>query len=242
MRSLPPGPPASPSPYPPGPCPYELDDGAYILGALAPTERAEYERHLAACPPCRDAIAQLAVLPGLLGRLDPQAAERSITAPPTLLPRVLAAVHAQRAAARRRRLLAALAGALAAVVVGFVVGLGVHLTQPEPPLAEPTTPVTYRPMAGGDGTVRVDAEIGIQEQPSGTLVSVRCLYHGESDRTWPVLLVVYPRQEEAESIGSWVATGGQPVEVSAITRYTPDQIARIELQTRNHTTIAWWSP
>jgi hypothetical protein len=237
MRSQPPGPPASPNPYPAGPCPYELDDGAYILGALEPAERAEYERHLATCPPCRDAIAQLAVLPGLLGRLDPQTAQRSVTAPPTLLPRVLAAVRARRAAARRRRLLGAVSGALAVVALAFVVGLGVHLAQPAAP-----DPITYRPMSVGEGGVRVDAEIGIQEQPTGTVVSVRCLYHGESDRTWQILLIVYPRQEEAESIGSWIATGGQPVEVSAITRYSPDQIDRIELQTRNHTTIAWWSP
>ena len=39
-----------------------------------------------------------------------------------------------------------------------------------------------------------------------------------------------------------MATGGRPVEVSAITRYSPEQIDRIELQTRNRTTIAWWSP
>ena len=237
MRSQRPGPPASPGPYAPGPCPYEMDDGAYILGALEPAERAEYERHLAACPPCREAIAQLAVLPGLLGRLDPQTAQRSATAPPTLLPRVLAAVRAQRAAARRRRLLTAVAGTVAAMALALVVGVGVLLAQPAGPSA-----MTYQPMAAGEGAARVDAEIGIQEQASGTVVSVRCLYHGRSDRSWQILLVVYPREEEAESIGSWVATGGQPVEVSAITSYSPDQIDRIELQTRNHTTIAWWSP
>ena len=46
-------------PFPPGPCPYELDDGAYILGALAPANRAEFERHLPGCAPCRDSMAQL---------------------------------------------------------------------------------------------------------------------------------------------------------------------------------------
>jgi Predicted transmembrane transcriptional regulator (anti-sigma factor) len=233
--------PASPNPYPPGPCPYEMNDGAYVLGALAPAERAEYERHLAVCPPCREAIAQLAVLPGLLGRLDPQTAERSVSAPPSLLPRVLAAVRAQRAAARRRRLLTAVSGVVAALALALVVGIGAHLAQPAAPPATPA-PVAWRPMSVGEGPVRVDAEIGIQEQASGTLVSVRCLYHGDSDRTWQVLLIVYPRDEEAESIGSWVATGGRPVEVSAITRYSPEQIDRIELQTRNRTTIAWWSP
>jgi len=51
-------------------CDYAHDDGAYVLGALSPAERSGYERHLAACPACREAVAEIAVLPGLLGRLD----------------------------------------------------------------------------------------------------------------------------------------------------------------------------
>jgi len=43
-------------------------------GALSPTERAEYERHLAGCQSCRESVAALAVLPGLLSRLDSAAA------------------------------------------------------------------------------------------------------------------------------------------------------------------------
>ena len=52
-------------------CEHEHDDGAYVLGALSPAERAQYERHLATCSFCREAVAEIAVLPGLLGRLDP---------------------------------------------------------------------------------------------------------------------------------------------------------------------------
>jgi anti-sigma factor RsiW len=55
-------------------CDYALDDGAYVLGALSPAERGEYERHLATCTECRGSVATLAVLPGLLARLDPQRA------------------------------------------------------------------------------------------------------------------------------------------------------------------------
>src|SRR5262245_49866304 len=52
-------------------CEHEHDDGAYVLGALSPAERAAYERHLSTCSFCREAVADIAVLPGLLGRLDP---------------------------------------------------------------------------------------------------------------------------------------------------------------------------
>jgi hypothetical protein len=57
-------------------CEYAHDDGAYVLGALSPSERAAYERHLADCSSCREAVAEIAVLPGLLGRLDPAAARQ----------------------------------------------------------------------------------------------------------------------------------------------------------------------
>jgi len=225
-------------PFATGPCPYEMDDGAYILGALSPAERAEFERHLAGCPPCRDSMAQLAVLPGLLGRLDPAAARPSATAPPSLLPRVLAAVRAKRAARRRRRLFALIAGVVLALAGVTAVAIGSQLGGS----ARIATEIAYLPMTVDGGTSRVDAEVGIQEQQTGTLVAVRCLYYGAADRTWHVWLVVFTGDDEAEPIGSWVATGGTPVEVTAVTHFAPDEIVRIELQTANNTTIAWWSP
>ena len=67
-------------------CEFAYDDGAYVLGALAPAERAAYERHLAGCASCREAVAEIAVLPGLLGRLDPAGLEQFL--PPPAPPRV----------------------------------------------------------------------------------------------------------------------------------------------------------
>lgn len=46
------------------------DSGPYVLGALSPSEREDYERHLAGCAECRQEVADLAELPMLLGRLD----------------------------------------------------------------------------------------------------------------------------------------------------------------------------
>jgi predicted lipoprotein with Yx(FWY)xxD motif len=42
--------------------------GVYVIGAIAPEDRAVVVRHLAACEPCREELAGLAGLPGLLGR------------------------------------------------------------------------------------------------------------------------------------------------------------------------------
>jgi hypothetical protein len=51
-------------------CAQTLEVGAYVLGALVPAERDAFERHLGECSICREEVAELAVLPGLLGRID----------------------------------------------------------------------------------------------------------------------------------------------------------------------------
>ncbi|MFJ3406477.1 anti-sigma factor family protein [Promicromonospora sp. NPDC090134] len=60
-------------------------DAAYVLGALSPSDRRSYERHLAECAACRAAVAELAGLPGLLGTISPEHAE-SLVAEPAGLP------------------------------------------------------------------------------------------------------------------------------------------------------------
>ncbi len=47
-------------------------DAAYVLGSLPPSERRDYERHLAGCAACSAAVADLAVMPGLLATVEPQ--------------------------------------------------------------------------------------------------------------------------------------------------------------------------
>jgi anti-sigma factor RsiW len=42
--------------------------GVYVFGAITPADRVTVVRHLATCPPCRDELAGLAGLPGLLLR------------------------------------------------------------------------------------------------------------------------------------------------------------------------------
>jgi anti-sigma factor RsiW len=46
-------------------------DAAYVLGALSSAERRDFERHLHSCPRCTQAVSELAGMPGLLARVDP---------------------------------------------------------------------------------------------------------------------------------------------------------------------------
>ncbi|HEY7222288.1 MAG TPA: anti-sigma factor [Micromonosporaceae bacterium] len=225
-------------------CPFAVNDGAYVLGALAPAERAEFERHLAQCPSCQHSVAQLAVIPGLLGRLDADAVRPAVTAPPELLPRVLSTARVRRTAQRRRQLLTTAAACLVALALAGTVGLGTRLImRPSTPVASPSEDISYSAMITPSGYLPVEAEIGIRPDAKGTVVDVRCLYHGQSPAQWDLWLVVYPRdQSEAEAIGSWVARPDSEVKITGVTHFTPAQIDRIELQDHDHTTIAWWTP
>jgi anti-sigma-K factor RskA len=53
--------------------------GAYVLGAMAPEERAQYETHLATCPACREEVDDL----------RPAAEALPMASPPVLPPRAL---------------------------------------------------------------------------------------------------------------------------------------------------------
>ena len=47
------------------------DLGGYVLGALEPAERADFEEHLAGCERCQAEVAELRGLPELLEQAAP---------------------------------------------------------------------------------------------------------------------------------------------------------------------------
>src|ERR1700747_529389 len=49
---------------------YAMWDAAYLLGALSPIDRREFEAHLASCPQCLHAVAELSGMPALLSLLN----------------------------------------------------------------------------------------------------------------------------------------------------------------------------
>lgn len=210
-------------------CPHRHTDGAYVLGALSPPEREDFELHLASCEECTAAVRQLTPLPGLLGRVDPGALEQP--APDAArVPQLLATVAAsRRGRMRRRRWRLALAVAAAvlvaaggtAVATGAVGDLGL-LEQPET--------VTMPPV--GDTEV-VTAEVRLEDAATGTEVWMRCRYPGGAgygNETNTFRLVAIGEGGVREQLGSWRARPGQAVEMVGVTHLLIDDLVRIELQ------------
>lgn len=223
-----------------GACEHVHDDGAYVLGALSPAERAAYERHLAGCPACRDAVGELAVLPGLLGRLDPAGPDPAAasTAGGSRLPALVAAARSARRRERWRNRWRYGATALVAACLTVVVVLAGGWLRGDrgDPLGVDARLVAMRPVAGA---VPVTAEIGVETTNWGTEITMRCAYEATTDysRHWTFRLVAYGRDGVTEQVGSWLAGPGDEVRLTAITRLTGADLVRLEVRRGDDTPL-----
>ena len=140
------------------------DDAAYVLGALDPGQRAEFERHLEGCPLCQAQVDELAALPAALAVADP-AGWTSEPPPASLLPHLLWQARAQR---RRRRIRTAALAAVAACLISLlsIAGLSAWHTSQRPPIRG------FSAVAAAAGTVRATAEL--TATGNGTLLHVSC--------------------------------------------------------------------
>jgi hypothetical protein len=217
-------------------CEHEYEDGAYVLGALSPAERAAYERHLATCSFCREAVADIAVLPGLLGRLDPEdfaklLGDDAFGAPAqrNRMPDLVAAARTTRQRERRQTRFRVLGAALAAACVALVATVGAVFWIDRGTAAEPPVPtVAMRPVGAA---VPVSADIGLSSGKWGTKVFMVCRYARTNSATkaYTFRLVAYGPDDEKEQVGSWTAAPGAEVEMAGMTRFTGSSLARLEL-------------
>jgi len=159
-------------------------DAAYVLGSLSGAERREYEEHLAQCPACRRAVAELAGVPGLLARVPAQEAlaldalddEVLRAEPPASLMPVLPV--AERTSYRWRDWRVPAAAAAAALVIGGVGGYAVSAATAgggRPPVAVAptgTTRLAFSPVIPSSMTAVVD----LVPSGTGTRVQVECQY------------------------------------------------------------------
>ncbi|BCB86404.1 anti-sigma factor family protein [Phytohabitans suffuscus] len=233
-------------------CDYAYDSGAYVLGALSPSERAAYERHLADCPTCREAVGEVAVLPGLLGRLDPAGLEQIASAPsaesrmPDLLSAVTDARRKDRATRRWRTAGSMLTAACLALFVGFGAGIlrdGSSAGTQGPPVAQSTTPGPAAPrmvaMKSVVGNIPVTAEVGLTPTKVGTEITMHCAYpaHSGGSKSYTYRLYAWNSEGEMEAIGSWAVSPGDDVAFTGITSFAPGELARVAITKKDGTPL-----
>jgi hypothetical protein len=223
------------------PHPFEHDDAAYVLGALGREDRIAYEEHLQTCARCSAAVAELAVLPGLLARLPglPGPASEPEPPPDTVLPGLLARLRRSRS--RRRLLGAAVAVAAAALLVtGTTIVVQQTRTTPE---AAAGVPVDL--VAVGDAPVHAD--LRLDDVAWGTRITMTCRYDGPTPsgayqpHTYQ-LVVVAAHDGGTQSVAQWQALPGRDAHVAGSTDLAVADIAEVQLRDVDGTVLLEGSP
>jgi predicted anti-sigma-YlaC factor YlaD len=145
-------------------CPERRPDlGAYVVGALESAERAEFEAHLPECRGCRNELASLAGLPGMLARLSPEEVEPG-SPPPEHLAAGLVGALAQRRRGRRGRITLMAAGCALVLAIG---GAILATRTSSGPVPGSTVVSTL------DTGTHVRARLALASAPWGTEVALR---------------------------------------------------------------------
>jgi Putative zinc-finger len=219
-------------------CPLAHSDAAYVLGALSPADRLDFERHLPGCERCRRSVAELAGLPGLLGRVPREQVEAPLPfepLPETVLPALVAAVRRD----QRRKAVWATLGAAAAVAVVALGATALQAARDDGPVpqAQPTSSSpTVAPALPMDVVVDygASADVSLTQTKSGTRISWSCHYADRgsdySGHSYRYDLVAITDTGETEPVGSWWAEAGETNTGYNTIAVELDHISKVELR------------
>lgn len=197
--------------------------GAYVVGALDHAERVELEAHLARCPMCRDELAELAPLPGLLSRLTvdevlagPETLE-TVDADGAMLERLLAAAAQERRGASRARWLVAAAAAVvvAAAGTGVVVAAG-------------GSNGTHWQQSAAAATGPVHLQVKLADQANGTRLDMTMWGVAAGQRC---SLVAVSRDGRTETAGWWDATYAGRAHITGTTSIPRRDLTQLKVVT-----------
>jgi anti-sigma-K factor RskA len=217
---------------------YSEWDAAYVLGALSPADRHEFEKHLETCDRCRASITELSALPGLLGRLTPaqgMAVLDDEPAEPGPAPDLIARITSldQRRRRRRFRLIGGLAAAaLVVAATAVAVPLVVQANQ-TPGISVELASTTSAPIS---------AVVQLHSVRWGTRIDMACTYGtaGDSDsgKSWDYALWVVDHDGQSSELSSWKAIDGSTAHLEAGTSLTTDEIATVQIRSTSGKVVA----
>ena len=206
--------------------------GAYVLGGLDAADKARFEDHLQQCGMCRDELADLESLPGLLAAVPvpdavalaiPAARMPAVDTPSNVPQPVLDELAARRRTARRR--LAAFVGAVAAacLALGFAAA---------PLLAPANKPDASYSVEADTG---IEVTVGMVKKTWGTELAVdgRSLPNKGKLSLW-----VKDRAGTEDRACAWMATPSGRARVTSATPLPFASIASVELRNEQQQTIA----
>jgi anti-sigma-K factor RskA len=198
--------------------PFEMYDGAYILGALSEEDRRAYEQHLLVCDRCSESVAQLRDIPHALAAVPASVLETE-TPPPSLLPSLLQRTRRER---NRRRWIV---GSLVAAAAACIVALSIVVAQPDHTGA--SHPVAMQAVA--DAPIKATADV--QSVDWGTRIDLVCRYYEPVTAGRPYALIVVDRSGERHTLGTWNLVPGKVAKYGSGTSLTRDKIASVQIAT-----------
>lgn len=224
---------------------YAMWDAAYVLGSLSPAERREFESHMGACKPCRQAVAEISGMPALLSRLDSDDVAaidehgQSASAPPPPRPELLTSLLDKvRWRRRRSRVLTWAVGAAAAVVL--VAGVFVAwrsnppVPAPQPPPQASSSALVMAPLT----PTTLSATITLSSHQWGTQIDMNCTYGPESENAAhehegeapdQLAMVVVGRDGSQSQLATWISLTGVTASPGGSTAMSIDQIAAVQV-------------
>jgi hypothetical protein len=214
-------------------------DAAYVLGALSPADRCEFEDHLKICAACANSVSDLAGLPGLMSKVSlDQLTEEAEPLPETLLPSLARAVRSER---RKRRLAVGAAAAAAACVL--TVGT-VGITRAESPVRPPVASSAASASSTANLVMTavapspVTASARLVAMAWGTAIDLTCNYrtNGSYPAT-PYSMVVIDRSGAVQQVATWNAVPNRELTVTGATSQARTDITAVEIRTQSGQTI-----
>ena len=227
-------------------------DAAYVVGALAPADRREFEEHLADCAECRRAVAELMPAVGLLSRLTAEEAERidsidsidsgsEVHAPDDApadarddegRPAEILSLARERSRRRRRTrfivLIAAAVLVIAAVAVPFTVSTFLR-------------PAVESFALQSVVEIPLEASVRLTSVDWGTRIELDCRYPdapgSDPDDSWTYALAVVDAAGEASTVSTWRAGPGSTARLSAGTALDVDDIRGVEIRSMSGTVL-----
>ncbi|MEE6175318.1 anti-sigma factor family protein [Mycobacterium sp. 050134] len=209
---------------------YAMWDAAYVLGSLSPADRREFEDHMAGCPACREAVADLSGVPALLSQLshrdvaamdEPGAVPSTPELAPGLLPSLLATVRWRR---RRTRVVTLMAAAAVLLGVGVFVGVEQFSSLPTPQVAASSQPMAQI------GTNLLTSTVQLNSQHWGTAINLNCVCLAPLTAHHDTLaMVVVGRDGSQTRLATWVAEPGHTATPAGSISTPVDQIAAVQV-------------